>query len=98
MEVNHVINCTSPSFKSYARTLFLALCLLQSASYAYASQDLTDIRRMAEQGNADAQFSLAVAYDQGFVVTRYTAQAVGWFRKAAEKGNVAAQKYIDQLG
>ncbi|MDO4440771.1 MAG: sel1 repeat family protein, partial [Moraxella sp.] len=40
-------------------------------------------KRLAEQGNADAQFNLGNMYDNGNGVKQDYAQAVRWFRKAA---------------
>ncbi len=43
------------SWNCYARPLFLGLCLMQAACYAYASQDLTETKSMAENGDTSAQ-------------------------------------------
>ena len=43
------------SWNCYARPLFLGLCLMQAACYAYASQDLTESKSMAENGDTSAQ-------------------------------------------
>ena len=78
-------------FKCYAYSLFLVLGLLQSPSYAHASQDLTTIQRMADHGDATAQFRLGVSYAMGENVVQDAQQSVVWFRKAAEQGNDQAQ-------
>ena len=44
------------------------------------------LRPLADQGNADAQFNLGVIYE----VAQDYAEAVKWFRKAAEQGIPAA--------
>ena len=49
------------------------------------------IRRSAEQGYADAQFNLGLAYYRGEGVSQDYTQAVSWYRKAAEQGVAAAQ-------
>ena len=78
--------------KIYACSLFLALGLLQPGSYTHAAQDLTAIQRMAEHGDAQAQFNLGVMYDNnGEGVAQDLKQAVAWYRKAAEQGNAVAQ-------
>ncbi len=46
---------------------------------------------LAEQGNADAQFSLGAMYDKGQGVPQDDAEAVKWSRKAAEQGYARAQ-------
>lgn len=52
---------------------------------------LEDLRRLAEQGDADAQWSLGVRYHTGAGVPQDDAQAVNWYMWAAEQGHVAAQ-------
>jgi len=49
------------------------------------------IKIEAEQGDANAQFSLGLQYYQGKGVKKDYYEAVKWFRKAAEQGNVKAQ-------
>ncbi|MGA3263768.1 MAG: tetratricopeptide repeat protein [Terracidiphilus sp.] len=48
-------------------------------------------RNAAEQGNANAQFSLGNAYRIGQGVPQDYTQAALWYRKAAEQGNANAQ-------
>ena len=48
-------------------------------------------RQKAEQGDADAQYSLGVSYREGKGVDRDYAQAVAWWRKAAGRGHASAQ-------
>ena len=55
----------TPPYKRCARSFFLALCLLQSASYAYASEDLITIEQRAGQGNTAALSALGFSYCQG---------------------------------
>jgi uncharacterized protein len=47
--------------------------------------------RLAEQGDATAQFNLGVMYDQGRGVTQDDQEAVKWYRLAAEQGDATAQ-------
>jgi hypothetical protein len=51
----------------------------------------------AEQGDADAQYKLGIAYCQGDNVPQDDAQAAKWFRKAAEKGFALAQNNLGVL-
>ncbi len=44
-------------------------------------------RKAAEQGDANAQCSLGMAYDNGTGVPKDSAKAVNWVRKAAEQGS-----------
>ena len=48
-------------------------------------------RKAAEQGNADAQYSLGYCYYKGRGVAKDCAEAVRWIRKAADQGNIDAQ-------
>ena len=48
-------------------------------------------RLAAEQGDASAQYNLALMYDNGEGVPQDYAEAVKWYRLAAEQGIAAAQ-------
>ena len=48
-------------------------------------------RKAADQGFAQAQFSLGYAYDIGQGVPQDHAQAFGWYRLAANQGSAGAQ-------
>jgi TPR repeat protein len=52
---------------------------------------LSDLRRVAAAGDADAQWQMGVRYHDGDGVGHDDAQAVQWFQLAAEHGHVAAQ-------
>lgn len=52
---------------------------------------LPDLRKLAEQGDPDAQWNLGVRYHHGDGVPRDDAVAVRWFQRAAEQGYVLAQ-------
>ena len=60
----------------------------QRGDYATAIREL---RPLAEQGDAEAQYNLGVIYDRGQGVTQDYAEAVKWYRKAAEQGDARAQ-------
>ena len=63
---------------------------------ALAAQLATEEKRKsAEQGNPEAQYNLAVCYFNGEGVTRDEAEAMRWFLKAAEQGNVNAKMFLD---
>lgn len=69
------------------------LVLFAGTAFAWgnpADDDLAALRSQAESGSAQAQFDLGVRYQQGKGVDRDPAMAVGWFRKAAEQGDVPA--------
>ncbi len=48
-------------------------------------------RKAAEQGMAEAQYNLGIAYDNGQGIPQDYAEAMKWFRKAAEQGYAKAQ-------
>src|SRR5436309_3203198 len=49
------------------------------------------IRPLADQGNAEAQYNLAIMYFTGQGVPKDYAEAAKWFRLAAEQGHAGAQ-------
>ena len=74
--------------KSLLVVLFAGLICLSSMS---RGEDLATTRQKAEQGNAEAQFNLGVAYFKGKGVPQDHAEAVRWCRLAAEQGHAEAQ-------
>ena len=52
---------------------------------------ISNLTKAAEQGHAEAQYSLGVAYSKGIGVAKDYEQAVYWFLKAAEQGFASAQ-------
>jgi hypothetical protein len=85
-------------------SLFI-LCLLvwpalvqadfQAGKDAYDQGDYAtafkEMRPLAEQGDAAAQFNLGILYDNGYGVPQDDQEAVRWWRLAAGQGNAAAQ-------
>lgn len=59
--------------------------------------DISDMIRLAEQGNAEAQFSLALAYMEGDVVSEDINEAYKWFCMAAEQGHADAQYELGSI-
>ena len=55
---------------------------------------LAPLRKVAEQGDAEAQYNLGLAYANGIGVAKDLEEAVKWYRKAAEQGDVQAQYYL----
>ncbi|MBT9506143.1 MAG: sel1 repeat family protein [Rhodoferax sp.] len=55
------------------------------------AKELQQLRPLADEGNAIAQFNLGVMYDVGRGVAQDYAQAVHWYRLAAMQGHAAAQ-------
>jgi putative methionine-R-sulfoxide reductase with GAF domain len=56
-----------------------------------ASGGLEGLRKLAEQGDAAAQFSMGARYATGEDVPQDYAEAVRWFSMAAEQGHVVSQ-------
>lgn len=65
------------------------------ADSAYGRGDYVTASRLlaplAGGGNADAQYRLGTLYDNGEGVLRNIAEAVTWYRRAAEQGHACAQ-------
>ena len=85
----------SPSPTPQAKTANSSASLFQSAASAYERKNypvaLKLFTKLAEQGDASAQFALGFMYDNGEGVPKDASQAVTWYRKAAEQGDAKAQ-------
>ncbi|MEI7766326.1 MAG: tetratricopeptide repeat protein [Phycisphaerae bacterium] len=55
------------------------------------TKSVAEIRSLAEQGDADSQFSLGIFYSTGNGVSQDDTVAVMWYRKAADQGHALAQ-------
>ena len=68
---------------------------LDEATAAYQRGDyataIRQLRPLAKQGNANAQFNLGFMYSEGKGFPQDYAEAVKWYRKAAEQGDAEAQ-------
>jgi TPR repeat protein len=53
------------------------------------------LQKAAKRGDGAAQCSLGVMCCHGFGVPQNLTEAVTWFRKAAEQGDVDAQRTLD---
>ena len=62
------------------------------------SENIAELRRLAEQGHVGAQYVLAVRYDNGEEgVPQNYPEAIKWYRKAAEQGDSEAQHDLGML-
>ena len=78
---------------------FLVTALIISALTQTVFADyIQELRKSAEQGYADAQFTLGECYYYGIGVTKDLAEAVKWFRQAAKQGEQRAKKALQRLG
>jgi len=62
-----------------------------STSQGLQAKSLPDLRKLAGQGDADAQWQMGVRYHNGEGVPRDDVQAMQWFLRAAEQGHATAQ-------
>lgn len=58
---------------------------------------LRELRPLAEQGNANAQYRLGLMYANGRGVPKDDTQAVAWWRKAADQGYAPAQSNLGAM-
>ena len=70
----------------------------QSLSEAGNDQEALPLfREAAEQGHAEAQYSLGFMYREGRIVERSYVEALTWFSEAAEQGHADAQFYVGYM-
>ncbi|MGA9415774.1 MAG: GAF domain-containing protein [Terriglobales bacterium] len=55
------------------------------------AKSLAELQKLADAGDAEAQWQMGLRYHNGDGVPRDDAQAVSWFLRAAEQGHVTAQ-------
>jgi TPR repeat protein len=63
--------------------------------YTKAQEKIREV--MADQGNAEAQYDLAVMYQKGNNVTKNAKQAFKWYKKAAGQGHAKAQYNLAEM-
>ncbi len=67
---------------------------LQNQDYAQA---INSFRKAALRGDASAQASLGVMYDEGQGVAKDYKQALSWYKKAAAQGNAPGQNNLGTM-
>ena len=72
-------------------TLFFLMLFFSAAARTEASEDILKLRAAAENGDAQAQYKLGLAYRTGQGVKPNDAEAVKWYRKSADQGNAEGQ-------
>ena len=60
-------------------------------AWGFDGMDIVQVRKMAEEGNADAQSKLGVLYASGVGIKMDKQEAVRWYRKSAEQGYPVGQ-------
>jgi uncharacterized protein len=86
--------------KTWASVLvifILALGIAACADTTTREQKFADMQRLAERGDAGAQYNLGLMYEQGYGVTHDLRKAAAWFEKAAEQGEANAQYRLGSL-
>ena len=73
------------------KKLFCCLILCMTAFLCFADEEFEKVKAAAEQGDAIAQFFLAVMYNKGDGIPTDKKQAFYWYTKSAEKGHAFAQ-------
>jgi TPR repeat protein len=58
---------------------------------SYSGTDIKELRKLAAQGNADAEYALGKRYAMADGMKQDYREAMNWFLAAAEQGNVKAQ-------
>ena len=69
----------------------LLFLLVIGFSGGVSGQDFEETKRLAEQGNASAQYNLGNMYDLGEGVPENNAEAAKWYRLSAGQGYIIAQ-------
>jgi TPR repeat protein len=91
---------------AFTAAMFWGLAGCAPASYQkgmkhYKPDDVAaavrELKPLAEQGNAEAQFNLGSLYYQGWGVPQDYSDAIQWLRKAAEQGHVFAQVTLGSI-
>jgi uncharacterized protein len=59
--------------------------------------EISDLQKKADAGDASAQWALAKAYETGNGARQNPGQAAAWYRKAADQGNAKAQNSLGVL-
>ena len=55
------------------------------------------LRALADKGDAESQYKLGTAYDEGFGVPKNYTEAFKWFRLAAEQGHAHSQFRVGDM-
>ena len=73
---------------------FLTVFLVMLVFGACADSTVKSTKRLAEQGDARAQYNLGVMYDKGDGVEKDYREALKWYTKAAQQGDARAQNNL----
>ncbi len=84
-------NQTKPSNNNFTPNLEIGIAAYEKKDYELALQHF---RPLAEAGNAEAQFSLAVMYGKGYGVLQNDDEGYKWLELAAKNEHQTAQYYL----
>ena len=73
------------------KKIIITLCLMIGSITFAQNTDIATLKAKANNGDAEAQYNLGLAYSNGEGVIQSYSQAVYWYRKAAEQGVAEAQ-------
>jgi TPR repeat protein len=93
--VTLVINSTSP-IAAVSNSAFLH-SEIKPAAAAYGRRDFETVRKLAEQGDDQAQYYLGRMYEEGTTVPESWEEMLKWYRLAADNGNDYAQYTLGVL-
>jgi TPR repeat protein len=74
-----------------------ALCASSQLHAQQSGDSFEDTKAKAQKGDANAQFTLGWMYLDGRGVSKDSAEALKWYRKAAEQGSGAAPIWRTQV-
>lgn len=83
--------------RNIIQLLVLSVAITGLAACVTPGGSVEERRTKAEQGDADSQFRLGVAYDLGQGVRANLKEAATWYRKAAEQGRANAQNSLGSM-
>ncbi len=79
------------------KKLLLLLVAVLFPLMCCAQESFEDVKKMAEAGNAEAQYVLGICYVRGAGVEENERQAIFWLKKAAEQGYEDAHGLLERL-
>jgi hypothetical protein len=85
---------SSPSHESSLIQAAEAAWRPAAANRSWHPASLPELRRLADQGDPDAQWQMGVRYHNGEDVQQDDAKAMGWFERAADQGQIDAQSHL----
>lgn len=77
----------------------MSIYLLNEESFAQelSNEDVDNVKLHAQNGEAEAQYHLALMLDSGVGIKRNPKEAELWYKKAAEQGHGAAKYFLAKM-